>query len=137
MKHVNIVPKDSFKIPLAIPRVLNAPKVITPKEKDPQDAMLSLLVRIIGMTKFASVTPDTSVLVYMLIKQHVVQGHTHPTLDCSSVWTACPGCLSQTPQMLNVKTVWTVNSVQVRMKRVKKVMVPGVKIAKQGNTNLI
>tara|TARA_B110000090_G_C13008884_1_gene303389 strand:+ start:262 stop:483 length:222 start_codon:yes stop_codon:yes gene_type:complete len=73
----------------------------------------------------------------MPIKQRVVQEHTHPTLDCSSVWTACPGCLSQTPQVLNVKTVWTVNSVQVRMKLVKKVMVPGVKIAKQGNTNLI
>jgi hypothetical protein len=33
--------------------------------------------------------------------------------------------------------VWAVNSVQVRMKMVKKVMVPGVKIAKQANTNPI
>jgi len=39
--------------------------------------------------------------------------------------------------MLNVKTVWAVNSVQVRMKPVKKATVPGVRIAKQGNTNLI
>ena len=59
----NIVPKDSFKIPLAIPRVLNAPKVITPKEKDPQDAMLSLLVPIIGIKKFESAILGTNVLV--------------------------------------------------------------------------